>query len=61
MMFNFSEDSDEEEENGNIKKIHTKKKKLTKLERENRKRLDEWIKNVNSTFEEIDQYDLLIE
>ncbi|XP_014479513.1 PREDICTED: uncharacterized protein LOC106746896 [Dinoponera quadriceps] len=62
VTFNFSDDDGKEEENEekNVKK-YTKKKKLTKLEKENKKRLDEWVKTVNDTFQEIDEYDLLIE
>ncbi|XP_011708129.1 PREDICTED: uncharacterized protein LOC105462911 isoform X2 [Wasmannia auropunctata] len=54
-----SEDSDEEE-NENVK-LPPKKKKLTKLEKEQEKRLNEWVKTVNTTFQEIEEYDLVIE
>ncbi|XP_072767857.1 uncharacterized protein [Anoplolepis gracilipes] len=62
VKFDCLEDSgeEEEEEKENVKH-HTKKKKLTKSEKENEKRVNEWIKSINSTFEEIDEYDLLIE
>lgn len=59
VRFDFSEDSDEEEKE-NIKH-HTKKKKLTKSEKEQEKRIDEWVKTVNTTFQEIEEYDLVIE
>ncbi|KAL6449271.1 hypothetical protein ACFW04_000719 [Cataglyphis niger] len=64
VKFNFNEDnSEEEEEEENKENVnhHTKKKKLTKIEKENEKRVNEWIKTINSTFEEIDEYNLLIE
>lgn len=60
VMFNFSDGSGNEEGEEEIK-THTKKKKLTKLEKENKKRLDDWVKTVNDTFQEIDEHDLLIE
>lgn len=58
MRFDFSENSGEEEEN---MKLHTKKKKLTKSEKEQEKRINEWVKTVNSTFQEIEGHDLIIE
>lgn len=62
MKYDFKEDnSEEEEEDKENVDHHTKKKKLTKIEKENEKRVNEWIKTINSTFEEIDEYDLLIE
>jgi len=60
IKYDFLEDSgEEEEEKKNVK--HTKKKKSTKSEKENEKRINEWMKTINSTFEEIDEYNLLIE
>lgn len=61
MKFDFEEDNSEEEEENKENVDHTKKKKLTKIEKENEKRVNEWIKTINSTFEEIDEYNLLIE
>lgn len=60
--YDFSEDSGEEEkeEKKNVKH-HIKKKKFTKSEKENEKRINEWIKTINSTFEEIDEHNLFIE
>ncbi|EFN68805.1 hypothetical protein EAG_15885 [Camponotus floridanus] len=60
--FDLSEDSGEEEkeEKKNVKH-HIKKKKSTKSAKENEKRINEWIKTINSTFEEIDEYNLFIE
>ncbi|XP_032680846.1 uncharacterized protein LOC116848648 [Odontomachus brunneus] len=60
VMFHFSDNSGNEEDEKEIK-THAKKKKFTKLDKENKKRLDEWVKTVNNTFQEIDEYDLLIE
>lgn len=59
MRFDFSENSGEEEEEN--MKLHIKKKKLTKSEKEQEKRINEWIKTVNSTFQEIEGHDLIIE
>lgn len=61
IKYDFSENSDEEEEKKKNVKHHTKKKKHTKSEKENEKRINEWIKTINSTFEEIDEYNLFIE
>ncbi|XP_070158304.1 DNA ligase 1 isoform X1 [Polyergus mexicanus] len=61
VKFDFVEDISEEEEQKENMDHHTKKKKLTKFEKENEKRVNEWIKTINSTFEEIDEYNLLIE
>lgn len=59
MRFDFSENSgDEEKENV---KSRTKKKKLTKADKENEKKINEWIKTVNTTFQEIEEHDLVIE
>lgn len=60
VKFNFLEENDKEEEDKEniVEEQQTKrKKKHTKDE----KRINEWIQNVNSTFKEIDSYDLLIE
>lgn len=61
MKYDFLKDSSEEEkeEKENVK--HIKKKKPTKFTKENEKRINEWIKTINSTFEEIDEHNLLIE
>lgn len=60
MKFDFSEDSDEEEEEKDIKS-RIKKKKPTKLEKEREKKIDEWAKTTNTTFQEIDEYPLIVE
>ncbi|XP_011162351.1 girdin [Solenopsis invicta] len=62
VRFDFSQDSGEEEkeEKENIKS-RPKKKKLTKTEKEQEKRINEWIKTVNTTFQEIEEHDLVIE
>lgn len=63
VRFDFSQESCEEEEDEENKELHAKKKKkkLKKSEKEHTKRVDEWVKSINSTFEEIDKFDLLIE
>lgn len=58
MKFDFSEDDEEDKENV---KLRTKKKKLTKSEKEQEKRINEWIKTVNTTFQEVEEHDLVIE
>jgi len=59
VKFDFSEDSAEEGKE-NVKP-QSKKKKLTKSEKEQEKRINEWIKTVNTTFQEIEEHDLVIE
>jgi len=59
VKFDFSEDSVEEGKE-NVKS-QPKKKKLTKSEKEQEKRINEWIKTVNTTFQEIEEHDLVIE
>lgn len=61
MKFDFLDSDEEKEVEKENVKHHTKKKKLTKSEKENEKRVNEWVKTINSTFEEIDEYNLLIE
>lgn len=51
-------DSDDEEK---AKRKHKKKKKESKQSKEDQKRMAEWVKNVNDTFEEIEHYDLVVE
>lgn len=60
MKFEFSEDSGEEEEEKNVKS-RTKKKKPTKSEKEREKKIDEWAKTINTTFQEIDEHSLIVE
>lgn len=59
VKFDFLEESGEEERENF--KPQTKKKKLTKSEKEHEKRVNEWIKTVNTTFQEIEEHDLVIE
>ncbi|CAL1684731.1 unnamed protein product [Lasius platythorax] len=61
VKFDFLDSDEEKEVEKENVKHHTKKKKLTKSEKENEKRVNEWVKTINSTFEEIDEYNLLIE
>ncbi|CAD6226856.1 GSCOCG00005947001-RA-CDS [Cotesia congregata] len=50
------EESDDEE-----RKRPVKKKKLTKAEREQNKKIEEWAKTVNSSFAEIEDFNLVVE
>lgn len=62
VKFNVLEESDREEDKENAaEEQQTKKKRKHTKTRKNEKRINEWIQNVNSTFKEIDSYDLLIE
>ncbi|CAK9822657.1 hypothetical protein ANTRET_LOCUS1140 [Anthophora retusa] len=54
----FSEDGDGEEEM--FIKREKKRNKDDKLKKEQNKRLMEWVKNINETFSEIDQHELMI-
>ncbi|KYM99325.1 PREDICTED: uncharacterized protein LOC108776831 [Cyphomyrmex costatus] len=60
VKFDVSEGDSNEEEKENDK-LQQKKKKLTKLEKEREKKINNWIKTINSTFQEIEEYDLVIE
>lgn len=53
--------SDAESDEEKVKQKHKKKKKQSKLSKEEAKRMNEWVKNVNDTFEEIEHYDLVVE
>lgn len=59
MTFDFLEESEEEEEKMFGHEI--KRKKPDKLKKEQEKRLMEWVKDINKTFSEVDQYELVIE
>ncbi|XP_014298563.1 probable WRKY transcription factor protein 1 isoform X2 [Microplitis demolitor] len=52
-----TDDEDDEEEHKRV----VKKKKVSKVEREQMKKLEDWAKNVNKTFEEIEHFDLVVE
>ncbi|CAK9808669.1 hypothetical protein ANTPLA_LOCUS5863 [Anthophora plagiata] len=56
--FSFSEDGEREEEM--LVKREKKRNKDDKLKKEQNKRLMEWVKNINETFSEIDQHELMI-
>ncbi|RLU17301.1 hypothetical protein DMN91_009534 [Ooceraea biroi] len=60
VKFDFLEDDEEDGEEKHVE-THMKKKKLTKPEKEHQKEMNDWVKSINSTFEEIDNYNLLIE
>ncbi|KAL0102704.1 hypothetical protein PUN28_018191 [Cardiocondyla obscurior] len=63
VKFDFSDASEKEDDVEEIENRtkRTKKKKPTKTEREQEQRVNEWIKTVNTTFQEIDEYDLVVE
>ncbi|XP_034940987.1 uncharacterized protein [Chelonus insularis] len=56
-----TEDEAESDEDEKHQKRPQKKKKIGKAEREQKKKLDMWAKNMNETFEEIDHFDLVVE
>ncbi|OAD56909.1 hypothetical protein WN48_02434 [Eufriesea mexicana] len=57
--FSFLEENEEEEERMFAHEI--KRKKTNKLKKEQEKRLMEWIEDINKTFSEVDQHELVIE
>lgn len=59
VKFDFLEESDKEEDKENI--VEEQQTKRKKKHTKDEERINEWIQNVNSTFKEIDSYDLLIE
>ncbi|XP_051170507.1 titin-like [Leptopilina boulardi] len=59
MCSTFSEESDEDDENRN--ELKEKVKKQTKKSKKENKKLNEWAKGINKTFEEIDNFDLIVE
>ncbi|XP_043460859.1 uncharacterized protein LOC122497676 [Leptopilina heterotoma] len=58
MKYSFSDVSDEDENRNEVKEKITKKTK--KLKKEDKK-LNDWAKSINKTFEEIDNFDLIVE
>ena len=38
-----------------------KKKKKNEFSKEEKKQMQEWVKNINNTFDEIDDFDLVVE
>lgn len=62
VKFNFAGDSDEEEDDQESdEEYQVKRKRTKKMQKNDCDRLQEWIENVNRTFDEIDHYDLLVE
>ncbi|KAG7202768.1 hypothetical protein KM043_009937 [Ampulex compressa] len=59
VTFRSSEESSDDDEE--VRQYKTKRQKRGKLNKQDTKRLREWVQSVNQTFEEIDQYDLVIE
>lgn len=60
VKFGLSSESDDEDENL-ILEHESKRKKGNKIKPEQEKRLMEWVDNINKTFNEVDQYELVIE
>ncbi|XP_011867901.1 PREDICTED: uncharacterized protein LOC105562026 [Vollenhovia emeryi] len=60
VKFDLLEENSEEKEEDDVQPC-TKKKKLTKSKKEQDKRINEWVKTINNTFQEIEEYDLIIE
>lgn len=61
MKFDFFEDGSGSEEEKRNAATYVKKKKATRADKERQKKVNDWVKTINSTFQEIDDYDLLIE
>ncbi|XP_015585394.1 muscle M-line assembly protein unc-89 [Cephus cinctus] len=59
--YNFSDDEETENLDESFEKKQVKKKKVQKMNKKEEERLQQWVKNVNETFEEIDHYDLVVE
>lgn len=60
LRFNFLEEEDEEEEE-KIRSTGTKRKKTDKLKKDQEERLLKWVQDINKTFSEIDQHELVVE
>ena len=60
LRFNFLEEEDEEEEE-RIRSTGTKRKKTDKLKKDQEERLLKWVQDINKTFSEIDQHELVVE
>ena len=57
--FSYEEESDEEGEEAFEHQM--KRKKVDKMKMDQKKRLMEWVQDINRTFEEIDQHELMVE
>uniref|UniRef100_V9IHF8 Uncharacterized protein n=1 Tax=Apis cerana TaxID=7461 RepID=V9IHF8_APICE len=60
VKYSFSEEESEEEEMESIEH-EIKRKKTNKMKMEQEKRLQKWVQDINRTFHEIDQHELVIE
>ncbi|XP_044013300.1 uncharacterized protein DDB_G0286591-like [Aphidius gifuensis] len=61
---NTSGETDDDEDNNDKipeSKITKKKKKISKEEREQKKQLENWAKSLNQSFNEVDEFDLIVE
>ncbi|XP_076666685.1 uncharacterized protein LOC143368163 [Andrena cerasifolii] len=59
LSFRHPEESDEEDEESF--EHATKRKKIDKMKVEQKKRLMQWVQDINRTFDEIDQHELMVE
>ena len=59
LSFGQTEESDEEDEE--LFEHETKRKKIGKMKVEQKKRLMEWVQDINRTFDEVDQHELMVE
>lgn len=60
-FFNSYNDSEEESDDEVKQKIQKTKKKKENLNKEEKKRMQDWVKSINETFEEIEHFDLVVE
>ncbi|XP_076165116.1 uncharacterized protein LOC143145533 [Ptiloglossa arizonensis] len=60
VKFNFSEESNEEEEE-NLLKYDVKRKKINDKKKGEDKNVIKWIQSINKTFDEIDRHELVVE
>ncbi|KAL2732050.1 uncharacterized protein V1478_004738 [Vespula squamosa] len=61
VRFNFNESDSEEDEENNIHVSEKKRKKHGKLKEHEVRRMEEWVKSINETFQEIDHHELVVE
>lgn len=59
LKFSLSDESSSEEEE--IPEHEIKRKRGSKMKIQQEKRLKEWIENINKTFTEVDQHELVVE
>ncbi|XP_014205824.1 uncharacterized protein LOC106637533 isoform X2 [Copidosoma floridanum] len=56
-----NKESDDSDDGERKKLLKARKKKKDNLSKEDRKRMNQWVKSINETFEEIDHFDLVVE